>query len=379
MRRFRLLGLLFLAGLFCGCGREATAVSAEPEDEYLHFLYDIKQIEAREEASVYIADWYRPDEELLKERLLENDIWGEELNAVGKSIYAGPIEEPWKSWEVLIVYDGGAAFGEASGVLGGFHYALNYKGEKEMKNYQNVVITSAGHPENVEQLLKYNSRADFAAFGELAFLDVQTAVEQVESVLQECGAPQVQIDTVYTLDVDTLTEHEQRRQTCIEETKEPMAWEKEDEAYLMLFSQAVDGLPLINHLWDTNTRGPGEATETEITAILSESGILNISMTGAVTVQEECEKCELITPQQAEQLFLEEYGRAFLISDLYVEKLELEYVSLVSGDKLKLVPAWVFCVAREQEIDDMATVKAYEHFIVNAVTGERILSAVEKK
>lgn len=149
MRRFRLLGLLFLAGLFCGCGREANAVSAEPEDEYLHFLYDINQIEAREEASVYIADWYRPDEELLKERLLENDIWGEELNAVGKGIYTGPIEEPWKSWEVLIVYDGGAAFGEASGVLGGFHYALNYKGEKEMKNYQNVVITSAGDRKSV--------------------------------------------------------------------------------------------------------------------------------------------------------------------------------------------------------------------------------------
>lgn len=376
MRRFEWLGVFFLACILCGCGQEANADSEEIEDEYLHIMYDIDQIETREEASVYFADWYKPDEELLKEQLLENDVSGEELHALGKSIYTGSVSEPW---EVLLVYDGGEAFGEISGVLGGFGYSLIYKEDKAVKNYQDVVTISAGHPDNVEQLLKYNSRADFAEFGELAFMDVQRAAEQAESVLQACGAPQIQIDTVYALDVDTLREHEQLRQTYIEETEEPVVWEKEDEAYLMLLSQMIDGLPLINHLWDTNTRGPGEATETEITAILSENGILSIRMMGAVTVLEESELCELITPQEAEQLFLQEYGKAFLISDLYAEKLELEYVSLVSGDRLKLVPAWVFCVAREHETDDMVTVKAYEHFIVNAVTGERILSAVEKK
>ncbi len=367
-----------LAGMLAGCGREASGESSLAANEKIHILYDIEGLEIPEEASVYTGDWYRADEELVERALLQYEVYGTEVHAIGKSLFTGDAagERPW---EVLVFYDEGEAFGTKSGVQGGFAYSLRILDGEDTPDYQTLVSYWPGHPDLAEQRYPYNARKDFQQFGELDFMGTEEAVRYVEGILEECGVPPMGIGNLYALDVDTLNAHAAMRQKQGLESEGGYA--KGEEAYLLQFVQTVEGIPIVDHRWYTAISSEDDSSEyTQQYALVWEKGLLGLTLDGLVEVGEELERKALIGPERAEEALLERYAGEYLASDIYLEELELNYVLLARENRQKLVPAWVFCIARDVEHEDnetggAITVKEYEHFVVNAITGEEITSS----
>ena len=104
----------------------------------------------------------------------------------------------------------------------------------------------------------------------------------------------------------------------------------EEEAYLIQFRQVVDGIPLADHSWASIRRA--DPTEMWAETIVSARGLIYAHMQNAVTIGQKLEKSQLISPQEAEDVCLSE-----LRKEGFVWK----------GSQLELIPAWVFCIARE--------------------------------
>lgn len=372
MKKSRMIGILSVALLLSGCGIDKDSAPNFVTGN-IQILYDRDAIAEKEEAAVYSAVYYQADFSLLQQHLLRYEITETELNAFGRSFYAK--EDNHGTEERLIIYDGGEEMGVHSGVYGGFIYSL---WEPTRKDYQNVVAMHPGHPDNVEQILGGTSREDFAVDCDLDFMTVDEAVEMLEAMAAECGLPEMQVDSIYSLDAETLREH--NRIAGLSDV-----WEKSDEAYLLHLTQMIDGIPVMNHLWnDDVVSGEAGATELRAIGLVSEDGIISFNVSYAVDITGEAEAQKLLSAESAEEILQARYEDAVYLSDVYAEALALKYIVQHDGNQLKLTPAWVFCMSRDFITEypgsgEPVSIKKYEHCVINAVTGELIESGEVQK
>lgn len=371
MKRSVAFLIIFALVSLSGCGGEGDAMPPITSDipNNVHILYNMDEIAPIEEAAIYYGTYIDSDASLLQGSLLRYPVVEEGVNAFGKYFYCTEKDDVI---EILQLYDGGAEAGIYSGVNGGFSYS--FWGNGQRGNYGQIVSMSTGHPDNIEQIYGYTTRADFKQGAELDFMGLEEASGLIEGIARDCHLPEMQLGTVYALDVETLRKHDEMRMENSSEAVDA-DWEKSDEAYLFFYEQAIDGIPLMNHIWDETI---GRRLTTYMMVQVSKDGIFNIEMRNWVNLTGEEEKQTLIAPQEAEAILLETYSRSLQISEIYFEDLRLNYVGLVNGEDWMLVPAWVFCISKDFETEDIAgesvTVRQYEHYVVNAVTGEHIIS-----
>lgn len=372
IKQSSMIGLLFAVLLLSGCGIDKNS---DPNfvASNIQILYDRDAIAEKEEAVVYSAIYYQADSSSLREYLLQYEIVENELNAFGRSFYTK--EANSGSEESLVVYDGGAEFGVRSGVYGGFNYSL---WTVSRKDYQSVVSMEPGHPDNVTQIFGNTSREDFAVDGDLDFMMADEAVEMLETMAAECGLPEMQVENIYSLDAETLQEH--GRIASMSDV-----WEKSDEAYILHLTQMIDGIPVMNHLWNDDVlRGGVGATYFRGIGMVSEDGIISFNVTYAVEITGASEQQKLLSSEAAEEILQARYEDAVYFSNVCAETLALKYVIQHDGNQLKLTPAWVFCISRDfitenPDSGEPVYVKKYEHCVINAVTGELIKSGEVQK
>ncbi|MCM1065568.1 MAG: hypothetical protein NC420_14085 [Eubacterium sp.] len=348
--------------ILVGCGRDWESNYEAVSEDNVHILYDLEALDSPGEAAVYSAEWYAADAQLLQENLFVNAVDEEMSLAEGNAWYAY-IEDGGKDvTEALILYDSS----HDAGMKGGFTYGLSGTG----RGYHNVAYPYPGHPSNISQIMGYNFTEDFRQDANLGFLSADSAVQYIESVFSAVGAPTVKPTAVYALDADTLNAHEALRH----ETKpRDSDWTKEEEAYLVQLAQVVDNIPLADHMWVNDVRS--EVTETPVYVVLSQKGIESMHIENAVQVLDVVEQGEVLSPEEAESLMLQYYTRGIAVSDIYVEEMNLRYVGVVGRDGLTLIPAWIFCISRDHHGamgDEEAKYREYEHFVIHAITGDRI-------
>lgn len=368
--------LLFFLLSLDGCGSKHINIDQNNNSELsdsIHILYEIDKIPKVQEASIYIVDYFQPDTSILMEELLQYDVKETECHALGRSYFT---DAPNGKQEGLIVYDGGKEFGIYTGIYGGFFYFF----EDFEKNYQDVINIYPDHPDQASQLYGYTLNEDFSKWEDLEFMSVKDAISIFKEIAIKCYLPEIKIDTVYSLDWKTMQKHSEMKMNYSEDN-DLTAWTKEEEAYLLYFVQVVDGIPLVNHMWEAGARK--EPTEVPIYAFLSANGCIEFHIEQAVNVISEIERQTIISPEEAEHMLLEELNRSLQISNVNLETLKLSYVTLHDKEERKLVPAWIFCIARESIAENSYTqeripIKKYEHFIVNAISGERIRMAVNE-
>lgn len=370
------LSLLAAGLVFAGA---AYPVMAKPESCYtkLHVEYDINEVEAVEEAFSYQAEWIQVEEETAKQALIHMPVVSEEPDAFGLAISA----EDDGSEEVLRVLDGGEASGVRSGVKGGISYELLQENGKHVSGYAMQIVFGAEHPDDVEQLNAYNSRADYSQEKELGFAERMQTAAEMEELLERVGGVDLEVSRIYSLDQATLQEHMAEYQGGKTGLDQELL--TEEEAYLVQFRQVVDGIPLADHSWASIRRA--DPTEMWAETIVSARGLVYAHMQNAVTIGQKLEKSQLISPQEAEDVCLSElrkegfnyetYGKNY---ETYVENMELNYVGVWKGSQLELIPAWVFCIARETPrisggTDEEDIVLKYDHVVINAETGKRIV------
>ena len=378
MKRHLLCSILAASLLLSGCGIVTDAAPNYVLGK-IHFLYDRDAVAEREEASVYSGTYYQAQLAPLQEHLLRNQASEPEGNAFGRAFY---MEDPDSgTLEHLIIYD----IGSEAGVYGGFTYGLMPQQDRasgKQKSYLDVAALWPGHPPTTGLLHDYDTTEDFSRQADLDFLTMDEAAEAFQALAADCGLPAVQRDEIYALDADTLQKHSDLYAECMREQNAldaaSVTWEKEDEAYLLQFVQVVDGIPLMDHIWctDLDSRSAG-VLETTVYGVLSRDGLISLNIYGTVALNEEKERQALLSAQEAEALFLAKYDDSTRLSDLYAESLSLEYVIQLGGDGLLLVPAWVFCLSQEGPVMDSApeesvATKDYDHYVINAATGEEI-------
>ena len=375
MRRklaFILLGILCVTGAGCGDGARPAAPSDVDIPETIHILYDVEKITAPEEACVYSVDYIQMDLDILRKHFLRYQAAEEGVDAFGRYVYTQT--EEGELAEVLYAYDGGEEAGIYSGVDGGFSYSVV---SADGHNYDDIVCMQPEHPDNVDQMYGYRSMTDFAQWEDLRFMSLDEASREAEELMTACGIPKLQLDTVYALDAPALEKH---ARILAEHGEDAVDWQTEDEAYLFLYKQSIDGIPVIDHAWNEGTISGQDTLYCYAYVLLSDNGILDAEMRKCVETKDKEAALPLLSPQEAEKILLREYGKTLQIAETYVESLELDYIGLTDGEAWKLVPAWVFCVFTEHDSEDAysgesVTVRTYEHYVINAVTGEHILTA----
>ena len=362
--------LLFAAG--CGKTKAPDQASAGNEGAgqgKITIAYDRDQIEDRDKAWRYKADYYTPDEDLLCGQLFRSAVAEEESQAVGKTLWS---EGNAAGKDALTLYSGG----QGEELWGGFLYY--YENGKTGKEYQDVVAIQAEHPDAAEQIFGYNAREDYSRDSSLDFMGREDVQAYVLDLTEKCRMPEMQIQTIYALDQDTMQAHREAEAETDEAADPSIVWEKEDEAYLLQLSEVIDGIPVMDHYWEiAEMTRDYEPTEVPVEMIVSGEGVVYLGIKDAVTVKDREEECALLTAQEAEDLFFDSVKQT---RDLTAEALALKYIVLHDGTDLVLTPAWVFCVSRDtyasgMDSDELVPIKAYEHYVFDAVTGERIHSA----
>lgn len=355
-----------------GCGGkempEQESAGAEIDgSENIMISYDISQIEDLEAAYIYKADYYKPDEELLKAQLLHGEVTKEEPNAVGKTFQT---DDTGSGKEGLTIYSIGQS---EEGMFGGFLYSCHKNG----KEYQDIISIGADHPDRVEQIQQYNARKDYSCDSDLDFMSREEVQAYAADMIEKCQLPEMEIRMIYALDQDTMQKHREMAAETNTDIDTSVRWEKDDEAYLLQLNEVIDGIPVMDHYWEfSETARSYEPTEVPVEMIVSKDGIVNLNIVDAVEVQGQGEKCTLIGAEEAEELFLSVVKEIAQTTKLTAEESELKYLVLHEGDELVLRPAWVFCVFRDTvDEDEMVPVKEYEHYVFDAVTGERLRSA----
>lgn len=366
--------VLLIGSILCislqGCGRRDVSVRNENQD--IQFLYDIEEIPQMDEAFVYSAEPYRADEGMLCDIFLQDDVESEVLDAMGRMYYTES--------EAMHFY----LREQDAGMYGGFDYSLlPHAQNMGTKSYQDIVVDDTEHPDLVEQNIGDVARADFAKWTDLDFQSVDKTLSDIENIMNAALLPGMQVAEVYSLDAGTMNEHASIPSPSGEE-KPQIAWTKEDEAYLIYYEQVVDGIPLMNHIWTEEVRST--ATETPITITYSVEGIVSFHVGGMVDELQKLEKYPLLTPGEAETSMANAYQAVAQVSEIEVEEMGLKYVVLYQeeDEKLILVPAYVFCIAvngtsEDFYTDEMVPVKNYEHYVVNAINGERMVNASYEK
>lgn len=359
-KRWFLLLCLLLCVALQGCGQ--GEITVENENSNIHILYNIDEVALVKEAVVYNAEPFRANEERLCDIFLQSKIESETLDAMGKVYYT-------KSEAMRFYYRE-----QEAGLYGGFLYSAPLVRNEGNKWYQDVVVNDTGCQFE-------NLRADYDKWVNLDFQNIDDVLDDIGEITKESLFPGIQATEVYALDEKTM--NEQASLLTDTEKKSPQSiWSKEEEAYLIYYEQVVDGIPLMNHMWTEEVRSV--ATETPITVIYSGKGVVEFHGQGLVDNLQEIEKYKLLSPVEAERSMYDSYKAIAGVSEVEVEKMELKYVVLYQEEQLILVPAYVFCVAVNDTFEDAGTGETYlsrdyEHYVVNAVSGERMVNASYEK
>lgn len=381
-----LIGIGLMCVFLCSCSGYPVEGDLPAGQSELYFMYDVDEVEAPDETSVWSAQWIEWDNEILCDTLLRQEPVTMDDNPFGLSIYAGNENS---NLEILTIGERGKL------QEGGIDYGISFQsGIAGVGEYQEIVSLSGWHPDRVTQLYRYNDNADFSD-QELGIMSSDEALQIVQEILENCGMSEMRNVVMLSLDADTLNRHEDMRkahwdedQKKRDELSEEMPkesqeesqsvagwkWTEKDAAYYMRYVQTVENIPVINHEWCSDSSD----LYTDVSALVNTEGLLDLRVSHIVNPIEQGDRAKIITPSQAQELLREYYNQTVIDNPIWVESQCLYYISL-RDDKadIKLIPAWVFCIAREYEYDDEPGVMLmdYSHYVIDAITGEHLLSA----
>lgn len=387
------IGIGLMCVFLCSCSNYPVEGDLPAGQSGLFFMYDVDEVEAPGEASVWSAQWVEWDNELLCDTLLRQEpVTTDEDDPFGLRIHAGNENS---DLEVLIIGERGKL--HEGGIDYGIFFPSDFAG---VGDYQTIASLSGWHPDRITQRYRYNDNADFSD-QELDIMSRDEALRVVQEILESCGMSGMRNAVMLSLDADTLNMHEDMRKAHFDEVQkrrdelsgemseepqeesqeEPQSdavqkWTEQDEAYYMRYVQTVENIPVINHEWcagDPDSR-------TDVMVLVNAKGLLDLHVSHIVNPIEQGDRAKLITPSQAQELLREYYNQTVTDNPIRVESQCLYYIPLADKTNIKLTPAWVFCIAREYDEGEYGgepgvMLMEYSHYVIDAITGERLFSA----
>lgn len=217
----------------------------------------------------------------------------------------------------------------------------------------------------------------------LSFLPYEEAQAQLEETMAACGMPPMELYFSESHTAEAMNRNREIYNSALAlpenawmtgEDGEPPIGElaAEDECYYFAYRQVQDGVPFTSAIWPRSTRS--EATETSIYAIVGEEGLLEFTANGLVAVGAALEDCAIISPQEAVNVYLEEYTQAIHFENTRITGVELNYVVVKDGESYVARPAWMLTLETDKTTTGDASQPAldyveFETLAVSADTG----------
>ena len=222
----------------------------------------------------------------------------------------------------------------------------------------------------VSQSLGTLEMEDYPEKEDLSFLPYEEAKSQLEETMKACGLPTVEL---YFSEVHTIDGMNRNREIYNSALALPEnAWmtgpdgekpfeelTQEDEHYYFTYRQVQDGIPFTSAKWPRSLSS--ETTENNIAAVVSEDGLLELDVYCMFTVGEALETCQILSPQEAVDVYLEEYTQAIHFENTRISGVELNYVVVKDGESYIARPAWMLTLETDMTIEETSDQPAFDY------------------
>lgn len=367
MRKSMIKLFLFLLMCICltGCKKVNNVSTPIELPEMLSVNFDIYSVISPEQASIYNAELYDADADLLLDLLMKGEKITENENSSGKSF----ISENDINGKHLFIENG----------------SIGYYVSCDTVSYTHLIELTPGPISLTAQRFPYMKKSDYT-LSELSFLTAEEATKTAIDLASAC-APELifTVSEKYCLDSSAMQNHfdiymEKNSPYFDEEEIEKLnSQELPAESYVMFLNQEVDGIPIHNENRYVMLAGSGRS---EITlegtsgySIIDSSGITEFYIEGAYLPTSKDEPASLISANQALAAIAEEYQEVYLTTPIIIQGCQLCYAAFPGeGEDLYLLkPTWVFILSEERstiQADDGTNVILSNYKLVDAITGE---------
>ena len=222
----------------------------------------------------------------------------------------------------------------------------------------------------VSQSLGTLEMEDYPEKEDLSFLPYEEAKSQLEETMKACGLPTVEL---YFSEVHTIDGMNRNREIYNSALAKPEnAWmtgpdrekpfdelTQEDEHYYFNYRQVQDGIPFTSAKWPRSLSSG--TTENNVAAVVSKDGLLELNVRGIFAVETALETCEIISPQEAVNVYLEEYTQAIHFENTRISGVELNYVVVKDGESYIARPAWMLTLETDMTIEETSDQPAFDY------------------
>ena len=342
------------------------------------------------EVAEYTVTWITVDQENAIKTLLSEPEYEHFDYAEGDSYQ---INNGSKFREILNMYNkdvihGGLVFRRFS--------ADEYERERDMAMALDTVMRKEEPNSSIQVMgwLKWKSFSDSEA---LDFASRDEAAEEVVGTMHTLGLDNIAIESILARDADTANynreiyneyDHMLHLQTP-EESGLPREdasisdiFTTADEDYYIIMREMIDGVPITDSLeWQEIRRQ--NSTHVEMYARYNAAcGIAEIRVQQFVTVQDKRNTVDVMSPEEALQIYLDEYNKSIHLKDSRITKLELNHVVIIDGEEMHTRPCWMIHVETEADYTNHITdepMYEYKSYAITADTGVILASNMDTR
>lgn len=201
----------------------------------------------------------------------------------------------------------------------------------------------------------------------------EEAVTLVLNKIKDLGIEVKEEPRVIAMDVDNLTKLTDYNEFTPESKKQLHKWEKDDEAYAIIFDGLQEGNKVTSEGYMTN---PDYATGTRIKSLVSKDGLISLSISDVYEIKEKSELSkEICSPNHIINVIRDKYKDVILTDPVEVSEIKLEYLPKainLKENSYSLSPFWVCNVSQTQEFTkEGKTDKVTSNFkiFIDAISG----------
>lgn len=342
------------------------------------------------ELTEYTVTWITVDQENAIKTLLSEPEYEHFNYAEGDSYQ---INDGSKFREILNMYNKDVIHG---GFVFHRYSAQNYEHELSVKIRLHT-LTKDDEPISSTQVmgcLKWKAFSDKEA---LDFASRDEVADEVLGTMRTLGFDNIEIESILARDADTANYnreiYNEYDHMLYLQTPEESGLPREDasisdifttadEDYYIIMREMIDGVPITDSLeWQDIHRQ--NATHVEMHARYNAAcGIAEIQVQQFVTVQDKRNTVDVMSPEEALQIYLDEYNKSIHLKDSRITKLELNHVVIIDGEEMYTRPCWMIHVETEADYTNHITdepMYEYKSYAITADTGVILASNMDTR
>ena len=363
MKKTLTIILLLMALLLTGCSDKSEDI-ARDLPKTLSIKTDVPS-DYPEKVTSYTVEWFAVDEDAAVKALMQNDSPRRLEYAEGPQ-YSDSFGD---TEEFLNIYS-----------KGGFDYHLyTDDNQKYWLSMLNGDMRAAKPWDDYTSSL-YKDMEEYPRDVELDFLDRESAISQAKNALAKCGITDIEAEYAESRTVDIMNHNREQYNSMIEkgwsDHISELIWSdpftKAQENYYIEFRKILDGIPFTKNNWLRNVGS--KITNTEINVVISADGLLQVKVGRLFDVLEPISTDEIISPEEALQVYLDEYSKSIHFTNTEILGMELNYVVVLDSKGMYAKPAWIITAATERKAEEYEN--AEEDFIEYDTTAVSAYSGV---